>query len=145
MGYISKQYLFFDRIKNHKCIALGIFLIPILIAGVIVQEQFSFNYNFIKLFFALTGSIIIIIGVCNFEKAFNYFFRLSRYSLPLYLFNGYTLVISRTIICKLIDYNIEYSTVVVFFNLIFDFFAAYLIIKYVFCKSEIIKKLIGVG
>ena len=87
---------------------------------------------------ALVGSI-----VCFYLTRFNFFNKFfapfGEFSLQLYLLNGYTLVVSRTIICRITDL----PSVIVLFNLAIDFFLSYIIIKYVCKKIPVVNTLMG--
>lgn len=71
-----------------------------------------------------------------FNKIFHSF---GHYSLQLYLLNGFLLVISRTIICKLT----ENPAIIICFNMLITFFLSYLFIKYFCDKVKWIQKLMG--
>ena len=63
------------------------------------------------------------------------------YSLQLYLFNSYLLVISRSFICRFFSY--EGAGIILLFNLVFDLGVAYLIIRAVVVKVPLFRKLCG--
>ncbi|MBQ9121861.1 MAG: acyltransferase [Lachnospiraceae bacterium] len=67
------------------------------------------------------------------------FARFGQYSLQLYLLNGFLLVISRTIICKL-TVN---PTAIIGFNMLIDFALSYLLIKYICTKIKPVRFLMG--
>lgn len=69
------------------------------------------------------------------------FKRFGEYSLQLYLFNGYFLVISRTIICKFTDIPV----LIVGFNMLIDFGLSYLLIKYVCRRVGFLRKIMGMN
>lgn len=62
-----------------------------------------------------------------------------KYSLQLYLIDAFALTISRYIICKVTSIPI----VIVLFNMLCDFFVAYICVKWILQKSKIIKFLLG--
>ncbi len=69
------------------------------------------------------------------------FARFGGYSLQLYVMNGFTLVISRTLICKVTSDPF----VILGFNVLMDFFAAYIFVK-CFCeRSKFLKVLMGMS
>ena len=73
-------------------------------------------------------------------KLFNHIFeRFGKYSLQLYLLNGFLLVISRTIICRLTAEPV----VIIGFNMLVDFVLAYLVIKYICSRFKILRFVMG--
>lgn len=69
----------------------------------------------------------------------NLFARFGEYSMQLYLLNGYTLVVSRTIICRLTSMPV----IIILFNLLIDFFVSYFIIKYVCRRIPVVNRVMG--
>lgn len=67
------------------------------------------------------------------------FHRFGKYSLQLYLLNGFLLVISRTLICK-VTVN---PVMIIGFNMLVTFFLSYLFIKYFCSRFKWIRKLMG--
>ena len=93
----------------------------------------------------LLSIIIALIGIatCYFFTGFEIFNRIFKrfgeFSLQLYLFNGFLLVISREIICRFTDI----PAVIITFNMIVDFMLSYLVIKYICKRFKILRKLMG--
>ena len=99
-----------------------------------------FGVHGFGVFTALLG--ILTCYIMTHYKFFNYVFsRFGGYSLQLYLLNGITLGISRAIICNIL--HVHNPAVIIAFNMLVDFFASYMLIKYVFMKSKILRLLIG--
>lgn len=67
------------------------------------------------------------------------FHRFGQYSLQLYLLNGFLLVISRTLICRLTANPV----LIICFNMLVTFFLSYLFIKYFCSRFSWIRKLMG--
>lgn len=92
----------------------------------------------LEVFVSLLG-----ITVCCFLarlKLFNDLFaRFGKFSLQIYLLNGFLLVISRTIICRLTGDPV----LIVGFNMLVDFLAAYLGIKYICNRFKLFRVLMG--
>lgn len=89
--------------------------------------------------------LVSLIGVivCYFLthlKLFNSIFeRFGKFSLQLYLLNGFLLVISRTIICRLT----ADPAAIVGFNMLVDFVLSYLAIKYICNRFKFFRVLMG--
>lgn len=77
---------------------------------------------------------------CNFDVFNKAFAPFGKYSLQLYLFNGFLLVISRTLICKLT----ENPFIIITFNTVICFALSYVLIRYVFARIPIVKNLMGI-
>ena len=67
------------------------------------------------------------------------FERFGKFSLQLYLLNGFLLVISRTIICRITAVPVA----IIAFNMLVDFILAYLAIKYVCNRVKLFKVMMG--
>jgi hypothetical protein len=61
--------------------------------------------------------------------------------LQLYLLNGFLLVISRTIICRIVLDPL----IIISFNMLVDFGLSYLVIKYICNRFAIIRILMGMN
>ena len=87
-------------------------------------------------------SLIGVVG-CYFlthVKLFNRIFeRFGRFSLQIYLLNGFLLVISRTIICRVTTD----PGAIIAFNMLVDFYLAYLGIKYIGNRVKLFRVLMG--
>ena len=75
-------------------------------------------------------------------QLFNCFFsRFGKYSLQLYLFNGFSLGASRMLICNVMD--VAEPTLIILLNVLIDFFVMYIIVKYFFEKIKILRIMMG--
>ena len=87
-------------------------------------------------------TLLAIVAVFFFTR-FNWFnrifMRFGAYSLQLYLFNGFLLVASRVIICKLTTN----PALIISFNMLIDFFLSYLFIKYLWSKVKFFRLISG--
>jgi len=91
--------------------------------------------------------IVALLGIVTYYICLQYdlivqiFKRFGKYSLQLYLFNGYLLVISRSIIVTVL--GVTSPGVIIAFNMLVDFFASYVIIKYICEKIKPVRFLLG--
>ena len=93
-------------------------------------------------FLALVFIGIIICSLMTRYKLFNDIFsRFGEYSLQIYLMNGITLGISRAIICNV--FHVTNPAIIVSFNVFFDLVVSYMLIKYIFSRSRLIRILRG--
>ena len=71
------------------------------------------------------------------------FQRFGRYSLQIYLFNGFLLVISRTVIVSVLEVSNPF--IIIAFNMLVDFFLSYIVIKYICERIKPAKILMGMA
>ena len=71
----------------------------------------------------------------------NIFEPFGKFSLQIYLLNGFLLVISRTIICRIS----QDPAVIILFNMIVDFGLSYIAIKYIANRFAILQVLMGMN
>ena len=96
---------------------------------------------------AYSGVCAALIGILTFflcmqfKLPVSFFKRFGKYSLQLYLFNGYLLVISRTIIVSVLGMTNPF--IIIAFNMLIDFFFSYMVIKYICEKIKPVKFLMG--
>lgn len=96
----------------------------------------------LKLVAALLGIIAMWFVADSISKKKNYLLnQFSKNSLPLYLMNGYLLVISRTIVVS--KWNISNSIIIIAFNMFVTLFLAWFFIKYVIDKVKIFRIIFG--
>lgn len=80
---------------------------------------------------------------CYFFASNEYFNKIfsnyGKYSLQIYLIDGFALTVSRTVICKITSLPI----IIVLFNMFCDFFVVYVCIKWIMSKSKFIRFLLG--
>ena len=143
-GYLVK--LFFDKframeIKKNKAI---IILVPITVC-LVIAAYFKICYGFGKLEIISVAFIGIFFSwLLTRIHYFNTFFATyGKYSLQLYLLNGFTLGISRWLVCNFM--KISDPCVIIVFNVIVDFFIAYLFIKCICEKLKIIRIMMGLS
>lgn len=99
------------------------------------------------MFQAKVTYLTAIIGIMDIyflvNKAFvtQYFKAYGKYSLQLYLLNGFLLVISRTLVVSIL--NINNPIIIIVFNMLVNFYASYWLIKNICEKLKISKILMG--
>ena len=99
------------------------------------------------MFQAKVTYLTAIIGIMDIyflvNKAFvtQYFKAYGKYSLQLYLLNGFLLVISRTLVVSIL--NINNPIIIIVFNMLVNFYASYWLIKNICEKLNISKILMG--
>ena len=129
-GYLAK--LFFDKIctmKINKRKAM-IAIIPVT-SFLIITAYLKICYGFGKLEIIPVAFVGIFFSwLLTRIQYFNTFFApYGKYSLQLYLLNGFTLGLSRYLVCNFMNISDPYLIISV--NVIVDFFIAYLFIKYI--------------
>ena len=113
-------------------------LLPVGLTILWTSLLFSPWENQLEIVISLTGIIVC----CCLTKlnAFNDIFsRFGKFSLQIYLLNGFMLVISRTIICGITDMPIA----IICFNVFIDFLLSYLVIKYICNRFSFVRALMG--
>lgn len=89
---------------------------------------------------ALTGIAALWLAA-QFGAVITFFERFGKYSLQLYLLNGFFLVASRTVIVSVL--GVREPAVIILFNLAVDFFGSYLVIKYLCERIGPVRVLMG--
>ena len=92
----------------------------------------------LEVFVSLLG-VIVCYYLARLELFNDIFERFGKFSLQLYLLNGFLLVISRTIICRIS----ADPTAIIGFNMLVDFILAYLAIKYICNRFKFIRVMMG--
>lgn len=147
LGNICKRYQFIKWFKNKLLKINSVLKITLCIAsfayaigcGAIMENNMLCLVVYIKALMGIVACVILTILLPNvFEK----FERYSKYSLGLYLLNGYCLVISRFIICNVI--GADNPAIIILFNMIVDFYLSYIFLHYIISKIPIIRNLVGV-
>ena len=92
----------------------------------------------LELIVSLTG-IIVCYCLTKLNAFNNCFERFGKFSLQIYLLNGFLLVISRTIICQITDMPI----MIILFNMFVDFLLSYFAIKYICNRFSFIRAVMG--
>lgn len=112
----------------------------LLIAALSIEWVILLRVNAAYTVIALTG--ILVCSLCVQCKTVVRIFKpFGKYSLQLYLFNGYLLVVSRSITVSML--GIRNPFVIIAFNMLIDFGLSYLIIKYVCERIRIARVLMG--
>ncbi len=112
--------------------------IPAVLAALWIWILLSPFAKTLRMPLALIG-VIVCYFLSRSKWVVSVFERFGTYSLQLYLLNGFLLVISRTIICKLTNSPI----IIVIFNMVITFLFSYMVIKYVVCRVKIFRKIMG--
>lgn len=98
------------------------------------------GYGALTIVTAFVGiAVLYIISKCSFVKFV--FGRFGKYSLQLYLLNGYLLVISRTIIVSI--FGVTNAGIIILFNMVIDYIVSYVFIKYFCERYKVIRVLMG--
>lgn len=138
IGVFIKE-IFGGKIFHTQFPTLKIFVLALLLLAVWVA-LLRINRPYIETISALAGIAVIYICVQS-GAVVRIFKRFGRYSLQLYLLNGYFLVISRTIIVSVLKvYN---PFLIIAFNMLVDYFISYIFIKYLCEKIKAIRVLMG--
>ena len=118
------------EINKHKAMVT---IIPVT-AILIITAYLKTNYGFGKLEIIPVAFIGIFFSwlLTRIQYFNNFFAPYGKYSLQLYLLNGFTLGLSRYLACNFMKVSDPYLIISV--NVIIDFFIAYLFIKY-FCEK----------
>ena len=113
-------------------------LLPIGITALWLLLLFSPWANTLEIFVSLLG-VTVTVFLARLKLFNDIFERFGKFSLQIYLLNGFLLVISRTIICRFTTA----PAVIVGFNMLVDFFIAYLGIKYICTRFRIFRLIMG--
>lgn len=131
---VTVKYVFGGKLPDVK---IPVFVMPVILC---VWLVILFGTQGFELAAAITG--IITCWLMSGHKIFRQIFsRFGEYSLQLYLLNGFTLGISRAIICNML--HVSQPVIIITFNMLIDFLASYLLIKYVLAKSKVIRAIMG--
>ena len=147
IGYVLKQNISFDRIRiaiiNSKVISIIITLLCV-VCWIAVIPTYVQDYNQIYgIGLACVGIIwsTIIVVLMRWENERYWLAEFGKYSLQLYLLNGYTLVLSRTIMVKVLHCNTP--VLIVFVNLVVTLLLGYIITKFVLNRFKLTRILSG--
>lgn len=136
LGAVIKQF-FGGRVFQAEYGRTGVF--P-LIAALSIEWVLLLRMNASYMVMALTGLLVFYLCV-QYRGVVEIFKPFGKYSLQLYLFNGYLLVVSRTIAVSIA--GIRNPAVIIAFNMLIDFGLSYLIIKYVCERFRFVRVLMG--
>lgn len=142
-GYLSK--IFFGKLQKINIKRENV--ISIIISGfvfLVVAGYLKIHYGFGKIEIIIVAFVGIFFSwLLTRTNHFNILFAsYGRYSLQLYLLNGFTLGISRTVICNFMQVNNPY--IIIFSNMLLDFFIAYWFIKYICTKFKLLRIVMGI-
>ena len=126
----------FKRIKNGSVILLSICLLAL---WIIFLSTLSGKARIVA---AVTG-IVTCYTLTRWDWFNKCFARFGKYSLQIYLLNGWMLGISRTLICNVL--GISFTPVIIAANMIVDFGISYLLIKYVCERFKIVRYVMGMA
>lgn len=147
MGYLGRKRIdeiqkIYQSIKLRKDILFAVFFAA---WGVCVGILVAFESNpVLNLIAALLGIVSMWMAAEKLSNQKNYLFnQFSKYSLPLYLMNGYLLVISRTIVVNKL--GISNPFVIISFNMFVTLFLSWIFIKYVIDRVKIFRIIFGMG
>lgn len=145
LGYLGKKRLLKIeevrlRIKSKETMLFFAVVVAWLLC---VGELVVYGANpVLKLIAALLGIVAMWFVVDRINNNKNYLLnQFSLYSLPLYLMNGYLLVISRTIVVSKL--GVTNPIVIIAFNMFVTLFLAWIFIKYVIDKVKIFRIIFG--
>ncbi|MBO5163932.1 MAG: acyltransferase [Ruminococcus sp.] len=148
IGYVLKQYFSIEgsiKVIESKKAAFGIAIIGLSCIWVAVIPFYvveHVQYLGIPLaFIGITWSYLITVLVLK-GRVRKLFAGFGKYSLQLYLLNGFTLVASRTFTIKILHCSIP--AVIVAINMAVDLFVSYLIIKYILARFKVTKLACGI-
>lgn len=146
-GYVLRKHLSFESIRTkiitNKLVSLSV-MIVCLLSITLVLPTYVDEYNQligIPLSFCGIISFHIISIILPWKKIRKMFAEFGRYSLQLYLLNGFILVFSRLVIVKLL--HCTTPILIVLFNLICTVVLGYLISKYILERSKYLRMISG--
>ena len=147
IGYLAKRKRFLERGKERvkklnriTRFSIAIVSVFIVLFGGYVHGKYDFIV--LNLLEAVLGIVACAIIVLSFPVLLRKFGRYSRYSLSLYLLNGYWLVLSRTVAVNIL--GVDNPICIIAFNVVIDFYISYLVIKYILSKLPIIRAIVGI-
>ncbi len=137
-GVLIKIYKkdIFENNKNNVLYTLVTFIILVFIF--LLYKKYNLNY--LETICAILGIFFsyLLSGFGYFVRTFKSF---GNNSLQIHLCNGYSLVVSRTIIC-----NITYNPfIIVLFNLFVDYIVVQFVIEYIVKRSKVLSFLMGIN
>lgn len=138
IGVIIKSFIGTDifQIKFNKLRASIIVVFSLLIWCFLIQLDVS-HLNILT---AVVGILTLFICM-QYSSLICLFKRFGKYSLQLYLLNGFLLTISRTIIVSIL--GVTNPLGIITFNMLIDFGLSYIIIKYICDKIKVVKICMG--
>ena len=145
IGYLCRKYCYFgykERLMNlskmKQACLLSLMIGLVLLSGFLKREIDNIVLDIIE---ALIGVITCGISAYVIPELLKRFKRYSKYSLALYLSNGYWLVISRIISVQIFGTN---AIFIITTNMIVDFYISYIVIKYILEKIPVARAILGI-
>lgn len=126
------------KIFEYK-LSKGYKLLPVAVTALWLLLLFSPWAGPLEVFVSLL-SVVACYFLTKVKLFQDVFERFGKFSLQLYLLNGFLLVISRTIICRVT----ADPAVIICFNMLVDFVFAYLSIKYICNRVKLFRVLMGI-
>ena len=137
-GVLIKIYKkdIFENNKNNVLYTLVIFIILIFVF--LLYRKYTFNY--LETICAILGILFsyLLSGFEYFARTFKSF---GNNSLQIHLCNGYSLVVSRTIICNITSNPFN----IVLFNLFVSYIVVQFVIEYIVKRSKVLSFLMGIN
>ena len=119
---------------------LAAMIAAFLIASSMVYVFGDIYITCIRIFFAFIGCSFC--GLFTYSACFNNFWgTFGKYSLQLYLLNGFTLGVSRTIICYVL--RVQNPLLIIIFNVFVDFFLSYLFVRFACVRWKFSERIMG--
>lgn len=129
------------EIKPNR-IYLGIIIGVLSAIWILLIKFIPFKQGIISLTSALLG--IFVLYLCmQYPLPIRLFKNFGKYSLQLYLLNGFLLVISRTIIVSVL--GVTNPAFIIAFNMLVDFFLSYIVINCICAKIKPVKFIMGIN
>ena len=148
MGYLGKK----KNVFSSKCVIgrIGTGRFRRIIVGVISCVVYlvcgylhgKYNVAGLNLLEAILCIVVCYVISLLFPPVLSRFGKYSDYSLPLYLLNGYFLVVSRMVIVNMI--KVSNPIIIIVGNMIFDFYVSYLLIRFALSKIPVVRSMIGI-
>lgn len=149
VGFALKEVFQIDVasswVENHK-FPSAVLAGMIVIAQVFLIPVYVSDYNQVYgVSLALIGIVLCYVMTVLIKLPFirNLFCEFGKYSLQLYLLNGFMLVLSRQFVVGIL--GISKPAVILAVNMFFDLLVSYWIIKYVFARAKLISVLSGMA
>ena len=135
--------LIYERVKEASRLKIAVLSSVLLALWItLLSSPLHTQYKYVvSVSLALIG--IATIYPLVFWKTFhNAFVRFGPWTLQLYLLNGWTLGISRSIICNIM--GVRNPAVIIVFNMLVDFGLSYVVIKYFLARFRVARYVMGV-
>lgn len=141
LGHLLKSYMHFDfskKLPKYKAIITTITVLLALLYFLFFFKLDALWYPKFVTFLAISFSVLLT----QFEFFNNMFREFGKYSLQLYLLQGFFLTLARTIICKIC--GVTNPVIIISFNLFWAFFISFLLIKHLLVRFKAIRFVMGI-